>query len=88
MTYQTNRLFNDVVQHRPIPDAVKSRLVQSSGELAAPYPISLAAASKHVKVLELVRHGRTRTGPAFEPSYYDTLRGGWEEWISRLEKIF
>lgn len=28
------------------------------------------------------------TGPEFEPSYYDTLREGWEEWISRLEKIF
>jgi uncharacterized protein YndB with AHSA1/START domain len=27
-------------------------------------------------------------GPEFEPSYYDTLRGGWEEWISRLEKLF
>ena len=28
------------------------------------------------------------TGPAFEPSYYDELRGGWEEWINRLEKVF
>jgi uncharacterized protein YndB with AHSA1/START domain len=28
------------------------------------------------------------TGPEFEPSYYDALRDGWEEWISRLEKIF
>ena len=25
-------------------------------------------------------------GPEFEPSYYDGLRGGWEEWINRLEK--
>ncbi len=25
-------------------------------------------------------------GPEFEPSYYDDLRGGWEEWIDRLEK--
>jgi uncharacterized protein YndB with AHSA1/START domain len=24
------------------------------------------------------------TGPAFEPSYYDELRGGWEEWLARL----
>jgi hypothetical protein len=28
------------------------------------------------------------TGPEVEPSYFDTLRDGWEEWISRLEKIF
>ncbi len=28
------------------------------------------------------------TGPAVEPSYYDQLRGGWEEWISRLEKLY
>ena len=28
------------------------------------------------------------TGPEFEPSYYDGLRGGWEEWVSRLEKLF
>jgi uncharacterized protein YndB with AHSA1/START domain len=28
------------------------------------------------------------TGPAFEPSGYDELRGGWEEWINRLEKVF
>ena len=27
-------------------------------------------------------------GPEFEPSYYDGLRGGWEEWINRLEKAF
>jgi uncharacterized protein YndB with AHSA1/START domain len=26
-------------------------------------------------------------GPEFEPSYYDDLRGGWEEWLSRLEKF-
>jgi uncharacterized protein YndB with AHSA1/START domain len=25
-------------------------------------------------------------GPEFEPSGYDELRGGWEEWINRLEK--
>ena len=25
-------------------------------------------------------------GPEFEPSYYDELRVGWEEWIDRLEK--
>jgi uncharacterized protein YndB with AHSA1/START domain len=25
-------------------------------------------------------------GPEFEPSLYDGLRGGWEEWITRLEK--
>jgi uncharacterized protein YndB with AHSA1/START domain len=28
------------------------------------------------------------TGPACEPSDYDTLRSGWEEWINRLEKVF
>jgi uncharacterized protein YndB with AHSA1/START domain len=27
-------------------------------------------------------------GPEFEPSAYDELRGGWEEWINRLEKMF
>jgi uncharacterized protein YndB with AHSA1/START domain len=26
------------------------------------------------------------TGPEFEPSYYDELRSGWEEWLNRLEK--
>ena len=26
------------------------------------------------------------TGPEFEPSLYEGLRGGWEEWIDRLEK--
>jgi uncharacterized protein YndB with AHSA1/START domain len=25
-------------------------------------------------------------GPEFEPSGYDELRGGWEEWVDRLEK--
>jgi uncharacterized protein YndB with AHSA1/START domain len=28
------------------------------------------------------------TGPEFEPSGYDELRGGWEEWVDRLEKAF
>lgn len=28
------------------------------------------------------------TGPEFEPSYYDELRSGWEEWVNRLEKVF
>ena len=28
------------------------------------------------------------TGPEFEPSYYDELRSGWEEWVNRLEKAF
>jgi uncharacterized protein YndB with AHSA1/START domain len=28
------------------------------------------------------------TGPEFEPSYYDDLRSGWEEWVNRLEKMF
>ncbi len=27
-------------------------------------------------------------GPEFEPSYYDELRGGWEEWIGRLGKLY
>jgi hypothetical protein len=27
-------------------------------------------------------------GQTFEPTYYDELRGGWEEWINRLEKVF
>jgi uncharacterized protein YndB with AHSA1/START domain len=27
-------------------------------------------------------------GPEFEPSFYEDLRGGWEEWISRLAKQF
>lgn len=26
------------------------------------------------------------TGPEFEPSYYDTLRQGFEQWIDMLEK--
>jgi uncharacterized protein YndB with AHSA1/START domain len=28
------------------------------------------------------------TGPECEPSEYDTLRSGWDEWLSLLEKIF
>jgi uncharacterized protein YndB with AHSA1/START domain len=28
------------------------------------------------------------TGPEFEPSYYEDLRSGWEEWVNRLEKMF
>ena len=28
------------------------------------------------------------TAAAFQPSGYDELRGGWEEWINRLEKLF
>lgn len=28
------------------------------------------------------------TGPEFEPSYYDDLRGGWEEWMDLLAKQF
>jgi hypothetical protein len=30
----------------------------------------------------------TWTGPEFEPSGYDALREGWDEWLNRLEKIF
>ncbi|MGH3586208.1 MAG: hypothetical protein ACRDQ0_07770 [Pseudonocardia sp.] len=26
------------------------------------------------------------TGPELEPSYYDAVRGGFEEWLDRLEK--
>jgi uncharacterized protein YndB with AHSA1/START domain len=28
------------------------------------------------------------TGPESEPSGYDLLRDGWDEWLNRLEKIF
>jgi uncharacterized protein YndB with AHSA1/START domain len=45
--------------------------------------------------LREVEPGRTEvtvtnswTGPEFEPSYYEDLRSGWEEWVNRLEKMF
>lgn len=28
------------------------------------------------------------TGPECEPSDYDSLRHGWEEWVARLEKLY
>ncbi|GAA1329328.1 SRPBCC family protein [Pseudonocardia xinjiangensis] len=44
--------------------------------------------------LREVEPGRTEvtvtnswTGPEFEPSYYEDLRSGWEEWVNRLEKM-
>ena len=27
------------------------------------------------------------TGPEFDPSEYEALRGGWDEWLNRLEKV-
>ncbi|HYH31924.1 MAG TPA: SRPBCC domain-containing protein [Pseudonocardia sp.] len=50
---------------------------------------------KVVVTFRAIEAGRTEvaitnswTGPDFEPSYYDELRGGWEEWVGRLEKLF
>jgi DNA-binding transcriptional ArsR family regulator len=52
-------MFNRVVEHldavfHAMADPTRRAMVRSlaAGELAAPHPISLAAASKHVKVLE------------------------------------
>ncbi len=66
------------------------------GELAAPHPISLAAASKHVKVLEragLVRrtvHGRRhvcRLEPGPLAAATDHLRFYERFWNSRLDAL-
>jgi DNA-binding transcriptional ArsR family regulator len=75
-TARASTIFNRVVEQldavfHALADPTRRAMIrtlaereQTVGELAAPYPISLAAASKHVKVLEragLVRrtvHGR------------------------------
>jgi DNA-binding transcriptional ArsR family regulator len=66
------------------------------GELAAPHPISLAAASKHVRVLEragLVRrtvHGRRhvcRLEPAPLAAATDHLRFYERFWTTRLDAL-
>jgi DNA-binding transcriptional ArsR family regulator len=69
---------------------------QTVSELAAPYPISLAAASKHVKVLEragLVRrtvHGRRhvcRLDPAPLAAATRHLRFYERFWTDRLDAL-
>ncbi|WP_433284306.1 ArsR/SmtB family transcription factor [Pseudonocardia sp. CA-142604] len=83
----------------PTRRAMVRRLAESEQtvtELAAPYPISLAAASKHVKVLEragLVRrtvHGRRhvcRLDPAPLAAATHHLRFYEQFWTDRLDAL-
>jgi DNA-binding transcriptional ArsR family regulator len=70
--------------------------VRTVGQLAAPFAISLAAASKHIKVLEnagLLRrevHGRThlcRLAPGPLASAHEWLRFYERFWTDRLEVL-
>ncbi len=106
----SNAKFNRMVEHldsvfHAMADPTRRAMVrtlaageQTVGELAAPHPISLAAASKHVKVLEragLVARGRERqwrparleAGPLREVAEWaERYRRFWEESYDRLDE--
>lgn len=95
----------DVTFHalaHPVRRGMLALLVEgerSVGELAAPFDVSLAASSKHLKVLEragLVRRrvvGRTHAcslnpGPLAEASdWTDACRAAWEANFARLDDV-
>jgi len=101
-------IFNRVVEQldavfQAMADPTRRRMLralagreQTVGELAAPHPISLAAASKHVRVLEragLVRrtvHGRRhvcRLEPAPLAEATEHLRFFERFWNDRLDAL-
>jgi DNA-binding transcriptional ArsR family regulator len=84
----------------PTRRAILGRLAQGSAtvnELAAPFPISVQAVSKHLKVLEragLITRGRTaqlrpsqlQAGPLKDAAdWLETYRQFWEGSFDRLE---
>src|SRR5919106_374179 len=85
----------------PTRRAILSRLAQGEatvGELAEPFPISLQAVSKHLKVLEsagLITRGRSaqlrpsrlRGAPLKAAAdWLETYRAFWEERFDRLDE--
>ena len=85
----------------PTRRAILSRLAEGDatvGELAEPFPISLQAVSKHLKVLEsagLITRGRSaqlrpsrlRGAPLKEAAdWLETYRAFWEERFDRLDE--
>jgi DNA-binding transcriptional ArsR family regulator len=85
----------------PTRRAILGRLAEGEAtvnELAEPFPISVQAISKHLKVLEragLIRRGRTaqlrpsrlRAGPLGEASeWLEGYRRFWESGFDRLEE--
>ena len=85
----------------PTRRAILARLVEGDAtvnELAAPFPVSLQAVSKHLKVLEragLITRGRTaqwrpcrlRAAPLGEVnSWIDDYRQFWEASFDRLDE--
>ena len=85
----------------PTRRAILSRLAEGEatvGELAEPFPISLQAVSKHLKVLEsagLITRGRSaqlrpsrlRGTPLKEAAdWLETYRAFWEERFDRLDE--
>jgi DNA-binding transcriptional ArsR family regulator len=85
----------------PTRRAILSRLAEGEatvGELAEPFPISLQAVSKHLKVLEsagLITRGRSaqlrpsrlRGAPLKEAAeWLATYRAFWEERFDRLDE--
>jgi DNA-binding transcriptional ArsR family regulator len=106
-------MFNQVVEHAdplsltfaaladPTRRAILARLARGEAtvnELAAPFPISLQAVSKHLKVLEragLISRGRAAQlrpsrlqGPALRQAtaWLDDYRAFWEESFDKLEE--
>jgi DNA-binding transcriptional ArsR family regulator len=85
----------------PTRRAILGRLAQGEatvGELAKPFPISMQAVSKHLRVLEragLVERGRTaqlrpsrlRAAPLRDAvQWLESYRGLWEESFDRLDE--
>jgi DNA-binding transcriptional ArsR family regulator len=85
----------------PTRRAILARLVEGEAtvnELAEPFPLTLQAVSKHLKVLEragLITRGRTAQlrpsrihGPALKDAadWLSDYRGFWEESFDRLEE--
>ena len=86
----------------PTRRAILARLMQSEAtvtELAAPFPISQPAISKHLKVLEkagLISRGREaqwrpcrlEAGPLLEVrNWFERYRDFWEERFDRLDDV-
>jgi|SRR6478609_6083137 DNA-binding transcriptional ArsR family regulator len=98
------RIFNHMVDHSPDLDAIFHALSDATrramlrrlgqgeatvGDLAAPYPMSLAAASKHIRVLEdagLIR--RTIRGRSHLCRLEAMPMHAGQEWIRHFEHFW
>jgi len=91
--HHTERL--DAIFHA-LADPTRRRIVgaltqgpHTIGELARPFPVSLAAVSKHVKVLERARLVRRRVrGRQHVCSLDPAALAGARDWIERQERFW